>query len=76
MDTSGADSADEPAKKTSKKKKSTRSKKKSAKGRAQRLSKDLITNERGEIVTIKEYTLSKTYNYTILMVVWIPPQNP
>jgi predicted small metal-binding protein len=41
----------------------TKTKKKiKKKTKMSRLPKDMITNERGEIVTLKEYTLGKTYN--------------
>lgn len=48
---------DPPAGKKDKKKKK---KKKKKKGKKIKLPKDLVMNERGEIVTVKEYVLEKT----------------
>jgi hypothetical protein len=50
---SGGESVEE---KKTKKKKKHRKKKGSKDRRALKLPKDLITNDRGEIVTLKEYT--------------------
>lgn len=52
------DTAPDVSKSKKKTKKKTKGKRK---GRATKLPKDYITNERGELVTLKEYTLGKTY---------------
>ena len=52
--------SDSPTKKSKGKKKGKGKSKKGKKGKATKIPKDMVLNERGELVTAREYALEKT----------------